>query len=159
MDMSFMGDYKLSPICGKSELYPLRVSELINQVTHQWDTKELLEHMILSDVELVLNIPLSTAHLKDSCGGTMKNQAGFWLDLHIECLLPLKINGKHGWSIVLASRILRRARNSDLNCGELKFHRSRGSLHGDLQECRSLPTLCARTKICLIQRIAQFAIG
>ena len=53
-------DYKLRPICARSLNPPGLVSELINPATRSWNKHALTEHFIAADVEVILNIPLST---------------------------------------------------------------------------------------------------
>ena len=53
-------DYKLVPICSISNDQPQLVSELINPFTRSWDKQGLTEQLIAPDIEVILNIPLSS---------------------------------------------------------------------------------------------------
>lgn len=60
-------DYKLSPICARLANPPALVSELIDQTTRTWNRQVLAEHFIAPDIDVILNIPLST-----------RSQSDFW---------------------------------------------------------------------------------
>ena len=58
-------DYELRPICARSANPPVMVLELINPATRSWNKLALIEHFIPADVEVILNIPLSTRQQED----------------------------------------------------------------------------------------------
>jgi hypothetical protein len=70
-------DHKLKPICAKSAAPPEFVSALINHATCTWNREELNTHLIQPDVEVVLNIPLSTIVLKDRWAWHYENSGHF----------------------------------------------------------------------------------
>ena len=53
-------DYKLKLICALSANPPVLVSDLIDSTTRSWNKHVLTEHFIAPNVEVILNIPLST---------------------------------------------------------------------------------------------------
>ena len=53
-------DYKLRPICAKTDSPPVYVNELIDASTRQWNMAMLNEHFLDMDKEIILTIPLST---------------------------------------------------------------------------------------------------
>lgn len=58
-------DFKLRPICPRSSDPPTRVSDLIDPTTRTWNRQLLEEHLIAPDVDIVLNIPLSSRVQED----------------------------------------------------------------------------------------------
>ena len=53
-------DFKLRPLCAISASPPQLVSELIEPVTRSWKKDILEEHFVRPDVDVILNIPLSS---------------------------------------------------------------------------------------------------
>lgn len=58
-------DFKLRPICPRSNDPPTRVSDLIDPAKRSWNMQLLDEHLIAPDVDIVLNIPLSSLVQED----------------------------------------------------------------------------------------------
>jgi hypothetical protein len=53
-------DFKLRPICARSQGSPELVSDLIDGATKSWNRQALNDHFIAPDIEIILNIPLSS---------------------------------------------------------------------------------------------------
>lgn len=58
-------DYKLQPICARSANPPSLVSDLIDPTIRSWNKHVIMEHFIAPDVEVIMNIPLSTRIQED----------------------------------------------------------------------------------------------
>ena len=53
-------EYKLRPICARTQNPPMLVSELIDGATKTWDRQVLKEHFIEQDIDVITDIPLSS---------------------------------------------------------------------------------------------------
>lgn len=53
-------DYKRRPICARSTNQPTLVSDLIDHASKTWSRQVLEEHFIAPDIDIILNIPLSS---------------------------------------------------------------------------------------------------
>lgn len=64
-DNWLLWDYKLRPICAISASPSQFVSELIVPVTRTWDKQPLMEYFIILNVDVSMNIPLSSRVQQD----------------------------------------------------------------------------------------------
>ena len=108
-------DYKLRSICARSANPPNLVSDLIDPTTRSWNKHVIMEHFIAPDVEVIMNIPLSTRIQEDFWAwhydkrgvfsvrsayrmiSAVKSQREDWLD-HRPGTPTLQLIGVHGRS-------------------------------------------------------------